>query len=44
VTIWEVANAGHIQGLDVVGDEWTDRVVRFLDEALDATRQSEDPR
>jgi fermentation-respiration switch protein FrsA (DUF1100 family) len=34
VTIWEVPNAGHIQGLSVAPVEWEHAVVSFLDAAL----------
>ena len=31
---WTVTNAGHTEGLEVAPEEWTDRVVTFLTEAL----------
>ena len=38
VTIWTVPNAGHIQGVTVAREDWENRVVRFLDDALEGNR------
>lgn len=38
VTIWAVPGAGHIQGLSAAPGEWEDRVVGFLDAALNGGR------
>ncbi len=35
VTTWTVAGAGHTQGLATAPDAWEERVVAFLDDALD---------
>lgn len=34
VEIWDVPGADHVQGLAVAPDEWEERVIGFLDEAL----------
>ena len=36
VTTWVVPDAGHVQGLGREPDEWSSRVLSFLDVALDA--------
>ena len=35
VTTWTVSGAGHTQGLVASPDEWEERVITFLDDALD---------
>lgn len=37
VELWEVDGAGHTQGLDTSPEEWEQRVVGFLDAALEPT-------
>jgi hypothetical protein len=34
VTIWTVAGAGHTDGLTAARNEWTTRVIAFLNDAL----------
>ena len=41
VEVWVVPGAGHVQGIGTAPEEWSDRVVGFLDQALVGERGSE---